>query len=187
MCRPAPSGATYAWRGLPRLCSPITLALRERRSALALGGIRSERLLLALLCSAGGLLVVVLRTRLTFFNDGGIPFVVGADTVMLVVRRRPRQLWIRRARVPVRAVMVLLPAQAVLWNYRQPHRAPAAIPVRRGVGPARIGHRHDPRIAGGDSVQLSCADRARRAVAGVVAAEGSPAQPPGHWCSPGPH
>ncbi len=47
----------------------MTLALRERRRALALGGVRSERLLLAFVCIAGGLLVVVLRSRLTFFND----------------------------------------------------------------------------------------------------------------------
>ncbi len=47
----------------------MTVAVRERRSALALGGVRSERLLLAGLCTAGGLLVVVLRTKLTFFND----------------------------------------------------------------------------------------------------------------------
>ncbi len=49
----------------------MTAASRERRGALALSGsgVASERLLLALLCSAGGLLVVVLRSRLTFFND----------------------------------------------------------------------------------------------------------------------
>lgn len=49
--------------------SLMTVASRERRGALALGGVISARGLLALLCMAGGLLVVVLRTRLTFFND----------------------------------------------------------------------------------------------------------------------
>src|SRR2546421_6205661 len=47
----------------------MTVASRERRGALALGGVMSTRGLLALVCMAGGLLVVVLRTRLTFFND----------------------------------------------------------------------------------------------------------------------
>ncbi len=47
----------------------MTVALAESHGAPALRGVLSKRLLLALLCTAGGLLVVVLRSRLTFFND----------------------------------------------------------------------------------------------------------------------
>ena len=47
----------------------MTVTSRDRRGGLALGGVISARGLLALLCTAGGLLVVVLRTRLTFLND----------------------------------------------------------------------------------------------------------------------
>ncbi len=47
----------------------MTVALRESQGAPTLRGVLSKRLLLALVCTAGGLLVVVLRSRLTFFND----------------------------------------------------------------------------------------------------------------------
>ncbi|MBV9004666.1 MAG: hypothetical protein JO181_08405, partial [Solirubrobacterales bacterium] len=68
----------------------MTVAVRERRSALALRGVRSERLVLAGLCTAGALLVVVLRTKLTFFNDDwyfllqrpGIESHAGLDTLL---------------------------------------------------------------------------------------------------------
>jgi hypothetical protein len=47
----------------------MTAASRERPGPLALGGAISVPVLLALICTAGGVLVFVLRTRLTFFND----------------------------------------------------------------------------------------------------------------------
>jgi hypothetical protein len=47
----------------------MTVASRERSGPLALGDAASARVLLALVGTAGGVLVFVLRTRLTFFND----------------------------------------------------------------------------------------------------------------------
>jgi hypothetical protein len=61
---------SHSWRSVVMVLR-MTAASRERRGAPALSGsgVPLERLLLAMLCTAAGLLVVVLRSRLTFFND----------------------------------------------------------------------------------------------------------------------
>src|ERR1700730_19028524 len=66
------------------------MASRESAGALALGSVLSPKLLLALVCAAGGLLVFVLQSQLTFFNDDwyfllqrpGLESHGGLDTVL---------------------------------------------------------------------------------------------------------
>jgi hypothetical protein len=68
----------------------LMMASRESSGALALGSVLSPKLLLALVCAAGGLLVVVLQSQLTFFNDDwyfllqrpGLESHGGLDTVL---------------------------------------------------------------------------------------------------------